>query len=156
MLKKARKKKIVAKLKAKKKPKLSALILKGCKLDGPKVSGTLVRLSPVKGEPYDRVTGACALGAATIALAKRRFPKLDLGKILYGSPEYHALKTYPDLRSSILVERLPPVVVKLLKLNSSILARQRWTDLHAVVTGLNDNTSWSREKIARVVKSLGY
>lgn len=154
MLKKARKKKIVAKLKAKKKPKLSALILKGCKLDGPKVSGTLVRLSPVKGEPYDRVTGACALGAATIALAKRRFPKLDLGKILYGSPEYHALKTYPDLRSSILVERLPPVVVKLLKISSGV--QQRYTDLHAVVTGLNDNTSWSREKIARVVKSLGY
>jgi hypothetical protein len=85
---------------------------------------------------------ACALGAA--CYVKDHDRAVDLGN-RYGSRE--AYETFPEL-GEVIDEAIIPDVTE--------LQGYRFGDLHDLITGLNDFAGWSRDRIARYLKKLGY
>lgn len=119
---------------------LSDLILKGCKLDGPKITGKLFRIGP-----SGKINGACAIGAAYIG---------HLGK-------FGALQNYLGPIPQALYKESERLVDLLNKNSPPELARESGLEgidghvLQTVVVRFNDTLNWSRERIAKKLKEYG-
>lgn len=127
-------------------PKLSTLIMRGVKKDGPKINGQLFRLNKDL-----EISGCCALGAALLGgfgvdVDKARRKAIAAVESNGGPRRGLKGRVEHQLNHGIgrLVRRLPGArrIVEFLPITSWIVSK-------------NDSQRWSRERIAAELKKLG-
>lgn len=112
--------------------KLSTAMLKGTKLDGRQITDELFEIN-AKG----KVTGCCALGAAYLGLPK---------KLQEYSPEKYTLEFGEEPYMNVLSIHFPAL---------DEFSDIRDEELRHTIISANDTRGWTRERIAKWLKSIG-
>jgi hypothetical protein len=125
--------------------KLSTAILRGIKLDGPKVRKLLFKLR-LDGQ----IAACCALGAAALGVSKRKVELLRR-KAVEAAKEMHE-ETGRKRMTKHCREKAQEMLEGFV--SGEILSRFSTFD-KADVIGWNDDDGWSRERIAAFLKKQG-